>query len=542
MTRHHFGGDQCRRDFIRNLAIYGVGATMVARPGFGWAQDAATAGQPVAGGILNVVTSGDPPNFDPFGNTTSYVLQVVAACYNSLLMMDPQSPDEIVGDLATEWTQADDGLSYTFKLVQNAKFHDGQPLTAADVKATFDIVRAPPPNVVSARSALLNAVSNIEVVDDFTVRFDLSRPSPGLLASLATGWFVVCPKHILDAKGTMAKDVIGSGPFRFANYTPGVSYELVRNPDYHVPDRPFLDGITYYIVPDEGTRFAYLQTGQIDVHDGIAGKDARKAQADFPDRVTIHSATSYVGDPFTMNTTRAPFNDIRVRKAIALTTDHNEALRVLMDGDGQVGGLLVPGQWSIPPEELAKVPGYWPDIEASRTEARALLAEAGFADGFETTLTVRKGAGTHEARALLIADQLGRIGIKVALDVKESAVYFDSMNARDFDMATNVISALSSDPDFMIGAFHTTDGALNYSGSSNPEVDRLFLAQSEETDPAKRADLSRQLELAALNEFATIVLYFKGKFVATSKRVQNYVMHPEPDNNRRYQNVWLADA
>lgn len=114
------------------------------------------------------------------------------------------------------------------------------------------------------------------------------------------------------------------------------------------------------------------------------------------------------------------------------------------------------------------------------------------------------------------------------------------MNNRNFDVATNVISALADDPDFLIGPFHTSDGALNYSGVSVPEIDALFLQQTQETDPARRLDLARQLEVATMNAYGTVVLYYKGKFVVTSARVKGYVMHPEPDNNRRYQNVWLS--
>lgn len=527
-----------RRAFLRNMAILGATtAAPFAWPGMGLAQET-----PKAGGILSLVTSGDPPNFDPFSNNSSFVLHVCAACYNSLLMMDPEEPTKIVGDLATGWTQSEDGLTYTFTLVQNAKFHDGVPLTAADVKATFDIVRDPPQGVVSSRKALLAAVQSIDVVDDYTVNFVLSRPSPGLLASLATGWFVVAPKHILDVKGTMAADVIGSGPFKFKEFISGTSYEMERNTEYHVPDRPFLDGLKYYIVPDAGTRLAYLRTGQIDLYDGISGKDARGVAAEVPDAVTIHSTNSYIGDPFTMNATRAPFDNINVRKALALAVDHAEALRVLMQGDGVVGGHLVPGTWGMSAEDLAKMPGYGADVEANRAEARRLLAEAGFPNGFETTLTARKAAGTHEDRALFLADQFAKIGVIAKLQIQESAVYFDTMNARQFDIATNVISALADDPDFLIGPFHTSDGALNYSGVSVPEIDALFEQQTKETDPAKRLELARQLELASMNAFGTVVLYFKGKFVATSSSVRGYVMHPEPDNNRRYQNVWLADA
>ena len=114
------------------------------------------------------------------------------------------------------------------------------------------------------------------------------------------------------------------------------------------------------------------------------------------------------------------------------------------------------------------------------------------------------------------------------------------MKKRDFDIATNVVSSLSSDPDFMVGDFHTCTGTVNYSGVCLPEIDDLYLRQSQETDPAKRAVLTRQLETAGMNAFGTVVLYFKGKFVATSARVNGFVMHPEPDNNRRYQDVWLS--
>ena len=190
MDTFGFGAGHSRRDFMRNLAIFGIAsAGLPGLSGMALAQ-----GAPTPGGVMSLVTSGDPPNFDPFSNTTSYVLHIVAACYNSLLMMDPENPDKIVGDLATGWTQSDDGLSYTFTLVNNAKFHDGKPLTSADVKYTFDIVRDPPEGVVSARKSLLAAISSIDAVDDYTVRFNLSRPSPGLLASLATGWFIVAPE------------------------------------------------------------------------------------------------------------------------------------------------------------------------------------------------------------------------------------------------------------------------------------------------------------------------------------------------------------
>lgn len=526
-----------RRDLLRNTTLFGAGAALAGGTGLA---SGASAAEPRHGGILTCWTSGDPPNFDPFSNTSSYVLHTVAACYNSLIMYDPLNPEKIIGDLAQSWELSDDGKVYTFKLIRNAKFHDGKPLTAADVKHTFDIVRQPPQGVTSARKSLLAAVSSIETPDDYTVKFILSRPSPALISSLATGWFVVAPKHILEAKGTMKDDVIGSGPFMLKTYKRGVSVELVRNPNYHVPDRPFLDGMTYYIIPDPATAYAYLRTGQILFYDGLSGKDARKAEAELAGKVVVHRNASYIGDPYTVNTRRKPFDDIRVRKALALSVDHAESVKVVNDGDGVVAGFLPRSPWGLPAEELAKVPGYWPDIEASRAEARKLLVEAGFPNGFDTTLTTRKGAGTHDARGVFLADQFARIGVRAKLNVQESAVYFETMKAANFDIGTNVISSLANDPDFLMGDFHTCNGGLNYAGLCSAKVDELFVQQSGTVDVEERRRITHALELAALNEFATVVLYFKNKFVATSHRVQNYVMPPEPDNNRRMQEVWLS--
>src|SRR5690606_14573632 len=109
------------------------------------------------------------------------------------------------------------------------------------------------------------------------------------------------------------------------------------------------------------------------------------------------------------------------------------------------------------------IPGYGKDVEANRAEAKRLLAEAGYPDGFETTLKGRKAAGTHEARVIFLADQFSKIGVKAEIKVLESAEYFEAMNNRDFDIATNTVTALTSDPDFLFGSYHTTSGALNYS-------------------------------------------------------------------------------
>jgi peptide/nickel transport system substrate-binding protein len=500
------------------------------------AQDA-----PTKGGTIAAWMAADPPNFDFIQNSTSYVLNICGPCYNGLVMADPLDPTRIVGDLAESWELAADGLSYTFKLRPGVKFHDGAPLTSADVKHTFDVVRAPPEGISSIRQSLLAAVGSIDAVDELTVRFNLTRQSPALLSTLSTGWFLVGAKHVMEEKGDLKQTVVGTGPFMFKQHRQGVSVELVRNPNYHVADRPYLDGITWYVIPDRSTAFAYLRSGQLHLWDVIDGVDARRAERDFGDRVFVQSGVSYTGDPFTINTRREPFGDIRVRQALALAVDHEEAVKVVVQGDGVVAGMMPETPWGMSREELAaSVAGYGPDIEANRAQARQLLADAGFADGFDTTITVRKATGTQEPRAVFLADQFAKIGVRAKLDIKETAVYFETVRGGNFDIATTLISSLVNDPDFFMGDFHTSKGALNYSGLETPRVDELFAQQSQTVDPEERKRLARELELEALNSFTMVNLYFKNKFSATSRKIHDYLLHPEPDNNRRFQDVWLS--
>jgi peptide/nickel transport system substrate-binding protein len=525
-----------RRIFLQRMALMGLSVPFANALGTSLAHAAET---PKRGGTLNAIATADPPNFDPFSNTTSAVLQVVAACYNSLIMYNPAKPNEIIGDLAERWEATPDGLSYTFYLVKNAKFTDGKPLTAADVKATFDYVRNPPAGATSARKSLLAAVSDIKVIDDYTVRFILSRPSPALISSLATGWFVVAAKHVLESKGNLKNDVVGSGPYMLGDWQRGVSLSLVRNPNYHVPGRPYLDGVTFYVVPEVGTAMSYLTTGRVHMNLGVTGNDARKLKKDNSDVVTVYEQSSYIGDPFSFNTRRKPFDDVRVRKAMAMAIDRPQALKVVNDGDGDIAGVLPSKPWGLPKDELEKIPGY--GMKADLEGARKLLAEAGFPNGFSTTLVTRRGQGTHDARGVFLADQFSKIGIKATLEPLESASYFERMRNGQFDIATTVVASLANDPDFLIGDYYPCNGGLNYGASCNAEIDRLFAAQSQATDPAERLRLNHELERVTLQEYGTIVLYFKGKFAATTKTVHNFVMHPEPDNNRRFQDVWLDE-
>ena len=218
---------------------------------------------PRRGGVLLAVIGADPPSLDPHQESTFANIQLVAPLYSTLIQIDPYNFPKIIGDVATEWKVTPDGLTYTFKIRQGIRFHDGSPLTAADVKATYDKIVSPPEGVRSVRKNAYTAVARIETPDPSTVVFKLKFPSASLLDNLASPWNVIFPKKYLDKDPNHFKtNVVGSGPFKLKSYTRGSTFEGERNRDYFVKDRPYLDGYKFFISPETSVRAAAIRSGR----------------------------------------------------------------------------------------------------------------------------------------------------------------------------------------------------------------------------------------------------------------------------------------
>src|SRR5262244_2388021 len=184
------------------------------------ASPARAADTPRRGGVLLAAIAADAPSLDPHQENTFATLQLVAPCYSTLLQIDPYNYPKVIGDVATEWKIAADGLTYTFKLRQGIRFHDGSPLTSADVKATYEKIVFPPSGVRSIRKNAYAAVTSIEAPDASTLVFKLKQPSASLLDNLASPWNVIYPKKYLDKDPNYFKtNIVGSGPFKFKSHT-----------------------------------------------------------------------------------------------------------------------------------------------------------------------------------------------------------------------------------------------------------------------------------------------------------------------------------
>ena len=500
---------------------------------------------PRRGGVLLAVIGADPPSLDPHQESTFANIQLVAPLYSTLLQIDPYSYPTIIGDVATEWTISTDGLTYAFKIRQGVRFHDGSPLTAADVKATYDKIVFPPEGVLSIRKNAYTAVERIEDPDPSRVVFKLKFPSASLLNNLASPWNVIYPKRYLDRDPNYFKtNVMGSGPFKLKAYTRGATFEGVRNPDYVVRDRPYLDGYKFFISPETSVRAAAIRSGRahIEFRD-LPNAEVEAIKKQLGDKIMVQTTPMTGQFGIAINSTAKPFTDVRVRKALTLGLDRYTAGKVLygITGLKLVGGLMRPGsEWALPDAELQKLPGFWKDAEKSRAEARRLLAEAGYPNGFKAVLKNRNVKLPYQDFAVFAIQEWRKIGVEVENRPLETAAWFnDGQNTGNFELIVAPTVEYMDDPDQFLGRY-VTGSTQNWGRYSDPGLDDLFARQARALDHTEREKLIREIQKVVLeNAYYMPGLWWMRNVVHWAK-VKNYVAPPSHYTNQKLQDVWLA--
>ncbi|MBI2908810.1 MAG: ABC transporter substrate-binding protein [Chloroflexi bacterium] len=501
--------------------------------------------QPRYGGVLTVSVPEDPIHFDLHQAIAGATANVLMCAYSGLTQNHPEKPQEIIGDLAKSWDLSKDGLTLTFQLHENVLFHNGRPLAAEDVRYSYERQINPPRGVVAPRRPNLEAINKVEAPDKATVRFTLAYPSGSLLAALGLGWMGIYSKELVEQKGHMKNDVMGTGPFKLKRYTPGISVEHVKFTDYFVKGRPYLDGITFYIIRDASTRLAALRAGQIK-QTGLetGGLDPSDAEALRKTGSPV-KAVPYNGMRFAqliINTQQQPWSDVRVRQAVHLAVDRQAAISVLEQGYGQLGSNF-PGEWGVPQDELTKVPGYRQPKDADIAEARRLLAEAGYPNGFRSAMLVRSGRA-YEAMGVFMADQLARIDIKLDLEVKESAVRTTLLNQGNYKVHPHPSPSFHIyDPDNVARYWAKPvgdDWGQNWQRSTDQKIWDLLDKQARALDPAERKKLVRELDLRMTEVAARPVFYWGMNLMGQLPEVMN--MNPPLGwySGFKFQDVWLA--
>jgi peptide/nickel transport system substrate-binding protein len=508
--------------------------------------DAPAAETPRRGGVLLAAIGADPPTLDPHQESTFANIQLVAPLYSTLLQLDPLNSANIIGDVAAEWKASPDGLTYTFKIRQDIKFHDGSPLTAADVKATYDKIVNPPKETRSVRKAHYSAVKAIEAPDASTVIFRLKHPSASFLPNLASPWNVIFPKKYLDKDiNYFRTNVVGSGPFKFKNYTRGATFEGERNPAYFVKDRPYLDGYKFFISPDTSVRAAAVRSGRVHIEfRGLPNSEVDAITKQLGDKVTVQEAPTPGWWAVSMNNRIKPFNDVRVRKALTLAIDRYTMSRVLfpLTGLKGVGALVRPGtEWAMSPAELEKFPGFGRDMEKNRAEAKKLLAEAGFPNGFQAVMKNRNVKLPYQDFAVYHIQEWKKIGVEVTNRPLETATWFaDGRDTGDFELMVDPHVDFMDEPDLSLVDFITGNSA-NWGRISDPQIDDLFERQARALDKAERKKLVNQMEKVVLEKAYYLPGLWWVRNLVHSSKLKNWVAAPSHYSNQKLQDVWLSE-
>jgi peptide/nickel transport system substrate-binding protein len=508
---------------------------------------AAPAEQPRRGGELVFIVSAEPPSFDAHRESTFAMLHWTAPHYSLLVKFDPDNYPNVIGDVAESWTISPDGLTYQFKLRDNVRFHDGSPLTARDVKATYDKIIFPPPGVVSARQATYSAVESVEAPDERTVIFRLKHPQPAMLAFLASPWNFIYKAEILERDPRWyEKNILGSGPFRFVEYVPGSHWIGKRNEDYFLPDRPYLDGFRAIFVRDLAAQVAAIRGGRAHIEFRGFPPPARDDLVRALGKDIVVQESPWTCSLYVVfNTERRPFDDPRVRRALSLAVDRWEGSQALSQIAlvKEVGGLQRPGApFAMPEAELVKLAGFSRDINAAREQARRLLREAGIPEGWSFTLKNRDIPMPYEPVGIFLVDQWRRIGLNVNHLPQETGPFTNDLRAGEFEASLDFHCDYLDEPDLQLAKFLSAHRSpANFGRYNDPVLDDLYDRQSRELNPEARKQLVWQYERRVLDEQAYVmtVLWWH-RIIPHAAAVKGWKITPSHYVNQDLSTVWLA--
>ncbi len=524
---------------IRKLAATILaGAASLAGAGLALAQET-----PKKGGTLAFSVVAEPPNYDCHGSTTFALIHPIGPHYSTLLKFDGKEYPKVLGDLAESWQVSPDGLTYTFKLRSNVKFHDGSALTSEDVKASYDRIINPPQGVVSIRKAYYSEVGAVETPDPTTVVFKLKGPMAGVLEALASPFNCIYSAAKLKQNPRYPEtEIMGTGPFQFVEHVKGATWQGKRFEGYFMQGQPYLDGFKAYFVKSNGVVPGILG-GQFDAEFRGRNPSEQKQLLDkMKDDLVVHESPWVNNLMLVFNTQRKPFDDIRVRQALSMAINRwggSEALSKISILKF-VGGIMRPGySMALPEDELVKIPGYAKDINKAREDAKKMLADAGLKD-LKFKLLNRNVAEPYTPGAVFTIDQWRRIGVTVEHEQLETKLYQDRVAAGDFDVAVEFQADFMDDPTAQFSKFLTKKlSPAGYSGHTDTKIDDMYERQKRILDPVERTKLVREMDTYALTQAYTVPLLWWQRIIVNHKKIKGWYMTPSHYLWQDLSTVWL---
>ena len=480
-----------------------------------------TASGPVADVDFTIVDGPEPNSLDPcVGTAYQYA---VNAMFNRLVIWNEKM--NVEPSLATSWSVSDDHKSWTFKLRENVKFHDGSPFTSADVKATIDHILDP--NTKSNRRANFTLIKEVQTPDDLTAIFVTDPVTPDFPFLMADGSANIICSAALQKMGPAdyGRKPVGTGPFKFEEWVPNDHISATINEDYW-GTKPLVKRFVYKPVPDPATRVIVLKSNQADLVFGLPPADVPDLQKE--SKLKIVDSPSLTVTQMQLKQAKPPFSDKRVRQAVNMAVDKDAIIKNVMGGFAR-------------PLKTPDCPGLWGAFEFDPLpydpeKAKQLLSEAGFAGGFDVTISYTSGRWPGDDQVVqAVQGYWGQVGIKATIKKGDQATFIADLTK---DPATNpnlvvMPQRTSYYTDYQLYRLYQSDAAnaeaAQRSGYNNPEVDKLLAEERMEFDPEKRLPIFEQVQKLIWDDQPFLYLFSMVNLYGMQNNVSGFTILPSGD-------------
>ena len=487
---------------------------------------------PKKGGSLTVATDATAVGLDPHLSIVFATYTFTEHVYESLLRYDYKM--ELHPGLATSWEHPDP-LTYIFHLRKGVKWHNGQELTSEDVKFSFD--RILDPKVGSNLAKIFKTLDKIEALDKYTVKISLKETFPDFLryAAFVRNSAIVCKSEVLK-HGTLQKVMVGTGPFKLKEYKHGVGATFVRNPDYWDKPLPYLDGFKFVVVKDEASRLAGIRKKIYDIGwvKGVHLANLAKKES----HITISKSSEDRQGRMYLNHSRFPFNNLKLRQAVASCVDRRAIINHVLLGDGVLATIIPPVSvpFVLPQDEIAKLPYYQQDYEL----AKKLLKEAGYPDGFEFTIKTSPHSPDYVPASEIISQQCAKVGIKVKLQQMDWGVFQKTRRSKDYQ-ATYYAGSWKASPIGYYYRYMRGGQKADETLQNDPEINKLMDLSMTEPDLEKRKMVFKELQYKTADTVSIIIPYaMSGRFEMVNKKIKGY--HFMANRGRAYlRQAWVSE-
>ncbi|MBI4081675.1 MAG: ABC transporter substrate-binding protein [Candidatus Lambdaproteobacteria bacterium] len=499
------------------------------------------------GGTLQVLIGGNPWSLSLHDESPGNHTVSMSPVYNNLAVFDPFQSRETLAtirpELAKSWAWNAERTALTFELRQGVKWHDGKPFTSRDVKRTFDIARGAATErlKLNPRRLWYANVREITIDGDYEVTFRLKRPQPSLIAMLAAGVSPVMPAHFPAAE--WRSKALGSGPFKLKEYQRDKTIVLVKNQEYWVPGRPYLDQVRVNIIQSRATYTAAYLARQLDVITPSAAfrplmESIRKTDKEVQFQEINSTSMLYV----LFNPKQPPFDNARLRLAMSTALDRGAFSKVVLQGGVAIGGVMLPqptGAWGLTAAQLASLPGYG-DVEQNKEAARGIMRELGYGpDKRLRAEMIASSLALYTDFSAWVAASLKDVYVDATVKSMEPGVFNGYLSRREFQIVANAGNIATDDPDTTFYEHYGCGSLRNYNDYCNPALQAKYDEQSQMFDHAERLKLVQEIDARLVTDVARALMGFRINYYPTRPYVKNFVAHQAGYNFWRLQEVWL---